>query len=132
MAIQKTILKNDSQRAVVYIVGTAGAGESSTVLLTDLINTSNGETSSGALKVNISYIWSNSFGDYSTSVHVSRGTSTIVQFSGTAEYPGQQQLPSLDISNQDNIVVTFNGKGQIALDLRKISGYVQPNRNVGV
>lgn len=132
MAVQKTILKNDSQRAVIHLVGTAGAGESSTVLLTDLVNSVNGETTSGTLQANISYVWSNSDGANASSIVVTRGTSTVIVLSGTAEYPSSQQLPSISVSNANDIVVTFNGKGTVSLDLRKINGYVQPNRNVGV
>ena len=72
MAVQKTILKNDSQRAVVHMVGLGGAGETSTVTLAELVNTANGETSSGALKCNISYLWSVSYGGYATSVAVTQ------------------------------------------------------------
>lgn len=132
MAVQRTILKNDSQRAVVHFVGTGGAGETSTVTLAELVNTGNGETSSGALKCNISYILASVDSNNASSVVITRGTSTVVMLSGTVEYPSSQQLPSLDISNQNDIVVTFNGKGTLTLDLRKIAGYVQPNRNVGV
>lgn len=132
MAVQKTILKNDSQRAVVHMVATAGGGESSTVLLTDLINTPNGETSSGALTANLSYIWSVSDQNNASSVVISRGTSTVLIINGSAEYPSNQQLPSLSISNQNDILVRFNGIGTVSLDIKKVAGYVQPNRNVGV
>lgn len=132
MAIQKTILKNDSQRAVVHMVGTAGGGESSTVLLTDLVNTPNGETTSGTLLANISYCWTSCDQNIASSIAVTRGTSTVLLLNGSVDYPGNQQLPSLSISNGTDITVTFNGKGTISLDLRKIAGYVQPNRNVGV
>ena len=132
MAVQKTILKNDTQRAVIHMVATAGAGESSTVLLTDLINTANGETSSGALTANISYFWSVSDQNNASSVVVSRGTSTVLIANGASEYPGNQQLPSLSISNQNDILVRFNGVGTVSLEVKKVAGYVQPNRNVGV
>lgn len=132
MAIQKTIIKNDSQRAVIHMVGTDGGGESSTVLLTDLINTPNGETSSGTLQASISYFWSVSDANNASSVVVMRGTSTVIMVSGSAEYPGNQQLPSIGINNGNDIKVIFNGKGTVSLDVRKIGGYQQPNRNVGV
>lgn len=130
MAIQN-ILKNDSQRAVVHITSGLG-GDSSLVALADLVNTANGETSSGTLRANISYIWSISDANNASSVVVTRGSSTVLIANGATEYPGNQQLPSLDISNGTDIRVTFNGKGTVVLDLRKIAGYEQPNRNVGV
>ena len=132
MAVQKTILKNDSQRAVVHLVSVAGGGESATVTLAELVNTANGETSSGTLQCNISYFWSVSDSANASSVAVTRGTSTVIIANGTAEYPASQQVPSLSNSNATDITVTFNGKGTAVLDLRKIAGYVQPNRNVGV
>lgn len=132
MAVAKTIIKNESQRAVVHLVSVAGGGEQATIALTDLVNTDNGETTSGTLKVNISYMWAVSDSNAS-SIVVTRGSSTVIVGSGAFEYPAGQQLPSLAISNAaSSIVVTFNGKGTASLDLRKIEGYVQPNRNIGV
>lgn len=125
------IIKNDSQRAVVLITARLGAGEAVTVALSDLINTTNGETSSGALACNISGIWA-SMDSNASSVLITRNSSTILVASGIFEYPGSQQLPSIGISNGQDITITFNGKGTIVLDLRKVSGYVQPNRNIGV
>ena len=131
MAVTQTIIKNDSQRAVVHITFTIGA-ESSTVALADLINTANGETSSGALMVNISSIWAANSNTNISSIIITRGTSTVIYAAGMVEYPGSQHLPSINISNQNDILVTFNTRGTIMLDLRKVGGYVQPNRNVGV
>lgn len=130
--VQKTILKNDSQRAVIHLVGDQGASESSLVALADLVNTGNGETSSGALKVNISGIWATSNGAVDSSIVIMRGTSTVLVANGNIEYPGSQQMPSLSMNNGNDIRVIFNGRGTISLDVRKVEGFVQPNRNVGV
>jgi hypothetical protein len=127
MAVTKTLIKNDRQRAVVHMIATA-AGDSSTVVLTDLLAAD--ETSSGTLRANISMAYANSGG--TSGITVSRGSVPVLQLFTFSEYPGANQLPSISIGNNSSIVVTFGDAGTCILDLRKIAGYYGPNTNVGV
>lgn len=127
MAVTKTLVKNDRQRAVVHIIGTA-AGDSSTIALTELLAAD--ETSSGTLRANISVAYVNTGG--SSGVTVSRNSVPVLKLFTFSEYPGANQLPSISIGNNSSIVVTFGDAGTCILDLRKVAGYESPNTNVGV
>jgi len=127
MAVTKTLIKNDRQRAVVHIIGTA-AGDSSTVALTELLAAD--ETSSGTLRANITVAYANT--DGSSGVTISRNSTPVLKLHTFSEYPGANQLPSIAIGNNSSIVVTFGDPGMVVLDLRKVEGFVSPNTNVGV
>ena len=129
MAVTKTLIKNDRQRAVVHLVGTA-AGDSSTIALTELLAADETSSSSVTLRANISVAYCNS--DGSSGITIKRGSTTVLQMFTFSEYPSANQLPSLAVGNNSSIVVTFGDPGLCILDLRKVEGYVSPNTNVGV
>jgi hypothetical protein len=129
MAVTKTLTKNDRQRAVVHIIGTA-AGDSSTILLTDLLAADETSSSSVTLRANISVAYANT--DGASGVTISRNSTPVLKLHTFSEYPGANQLPSIAIGNNSSIVVTFGDPGMVVLDLRKVEGFVSPNTNVGV
>jgi len=129
MAIQKTIIKNDRQKAVVHIVG--AAGDSTAIALTDLLNADETSSTSNVLKVAIASVYCNAQ-DATTSINITRGGSSVLTMFGVSDYPSSNMLPALEIQNTTGILVTFNVPGTIVLDLRKNSGFIPPNTNVGV
>jgi hypothetical protein len=66
---------------------------------------------------------------------VRRGNSSgtvVLDLHGFTEYPGGQQMPTIDLNNTSSIFVSFEAPGMLVLDLRKVEGYAGPNTNVGV
>lgn len=134
MAVTRNIIKNDNMRAVVHMHATA-AGDSSTILLTEFLNSHQTSSQTTALAVSIASAYSNSPATADSSIQVRRGGSSgtvVLDLHGFTEYPGGQQLPALAISATSSIHVLFEAPGMLVLDLRKIAGYESPNYNVGV
>jgi hypothetical protein len=134
MAVQKTILKNENQRAVVHLYASA-AGDTTSIALTELLNSHQTTSATTALTVNIAYAYNNISGSANSSIIIRRGNSTgtvVLTLYADSEFPGGQQLPALAISNTSSIHVTWETQGIVILDLRKVAGYDSPNYNVGV
>jgi hypothetical protein len=128
MAVSKTIIENRRQRTIVHLIGTAG-GDTTSIALTELI--SSDETTSGTLRVNITAAYCN-VTDATSGIVISRGTQEVLRMHGVSEFPMANNLPSLAMSNNSSITVTFHQPGTCILDLRKMTGYVEPQTNVGV
>jgi|694.fasta_scaffold10803_7 hypothetical protein len=135
MAVQYNVIKNDRQRAVLHFYASA-AGDSATVTLLSLRRTDEIATSTTSeLTVNICGAYSNIPSISDSSILVRRGTSSgtvVLELHGCNEYPGNQQLPTLDLNNTSSIFVLFESSGMLMLDLKKVNGYAGPNTNVGV
>lgn len=130
MAVQKTIIKNENMRAVVHLIGTE-AGDSSTIALTELLNSHQTSSGTTSLTVNIA----NAQCNVASSIIIRRGNSTgtiVLYMFAESEFPGGQQIPALAINNTSSIHVSWSQPGMLILDLRKIAGYESPNYNVGV
>ena len=133
MAVQQNIIKNDRQRAVVHLYGSA-PGDSTSITLLQLRSADevSGSTTS-LLAVSIANAYSNCPG--ASSITVRRGGSSgtvVLDLHGFTEYPGGQQLPAIALNSTSSIFVQFSAGGMLVLDLRKIAGYEGPNTNVGV
>jgi len=132
MAVTKNIIKNDNLRAVVHLYA-SNLGDSSTIVLTELLNSHQTSSALTSLTVSIASAYSNM--PSTSSITVRRGGSSgtvVLDLHGFTEYPGSQQLPALAIDATSSIHVSFGAQGMIILDLRKIAGYDSPNYNVGV
>jgi len=132
MAVQKNIIKNDNMKAIVHVWG--DAGDSSTVALTDLINSH--QTTSGTLRADIAYVYCNASDATTSSIKVYRGednTGTIaLEMHGVSEYPGGYALPSIGLDNSSSVHIVWETSGMLVMDLRKNEAYVSPNYNIGV
>ena len=135
MAVQTNVIKNDRQRAVVHIYGSA-AGDSATITLLSLRRAEEiAYSTTSELAVNVSNAYSNAPTVSDSSITVRRGNSSgtvILDLHGFTEYPGNQQLPSIALDNTSSIFVLFEASGMLVLDLRKVAGYAGPDTNVGV
>lgn len=135
MAVQLTLLKNDRQRAVVHLYGSAPGDNTSISLLSLRRSDEIALSTTSLLAVNISNAYSNAPTTADSSITVRRGSSSgtvVLDLHGFTEYPGGQQLPSLSMDNTSSIYVLFEASGMLVLDLRKVAGYEGPNTNVGV
>ena len=135
MAVQYTVVKNDRQRAVLHFYASA-PGDSATVTLLSLRRTDEiAHSTTSQLALSIASAYSNAPTANDSSITVRRGTSSgtvILDLHGFTEYPGNQQLPNLEMDNTSSIFVLFEASGMLMLDLRKVAGYAGPNTNVGV
>lgn len=134
MAVQKNIIKNDNMKAVVHLWGEAG--DSSTVLLNDLMNSHQTSSSSVTLTADIAYAYCNASDANTSSIMIYRGSDAngivALEMHGVSEYPGGYAMPSIALGNDTSVHVVWNTPGTIVLDLRKGRGYISPNYNVGV
>jgi len=133
MAVIKTFISNHRRRPVIHLNATV-AGDSSTILLTDLLLAD--ETSSAPLTVNIAQAYCN-FNDNSTSgAFIRRGDAVTgvvaLYIHGQSEYPQNLSWPPLSMSSSSSIAVYWELPGTVCLELHKVSGYVEPTTNKGV
>jgi hypothetical protein len=135
MAVQYNVIKNDRQRAVLHFYASA-PGDSATVALLSLRRAEEiAFSTTSELAVSIAYAYANAPTANDSGITVRRGGTSgtvVLDLHGSTEYPGGQQLPSLDINNTSSIHVLFEASGMLMLDLRKVAGYAGPNTNVGV
>ena len=134
MAVQKNIIKADHLRAVVHLWASA-AGDSSTITLYELASSDETSSSSVSMSVSIAAAYSNSPASVDSSVTVRRGGSSgtvVLDLHGFTEFPGGQHLPAIALNSTSSIHVTFEARGLLILDLRKLAGFISPNYNVGV
>ena len=135
MAVQQNIIKNDRQRAVIHLYGSA-PGDTATITLLSLRAADEVSASTTSLlAVSIASAYSNSPAVADSSITVRRGGSSgtvVLDLHGFTEYPGGQQLPALALNSTSSIFVQFEASGMLVLDLRKIAGYAGPDTNVGV
>lgn len=135
MAIQYNVIKNDRQRAVLHFYASAN-NDSATVTLLSLRRAEEiAFSTTSNLAVNIASAYANSSTDSNSSITVRRGNSSgtvVLDLHGFTEYPGGQQMPTIDLNNTSSIFVSFEAPGMLVLDVRKVAGYEGPNTNVGV
>jgi hypothetical protein len=135
MAVQDNVIKNDRQRAVLHFYASAN-NDSTTVTLLSLRRAEEiAFSTTSNLAVNIASAYANSSTDSNSSITVRRGNSSgtvVLDLHGFTEYPGGQQMPTIDLNNTSSIHVTFEAPGMLVLDVRKVEGYAGPNTNVGV
>ena len=131
MAVQKNLIQQNRKNIFAHLWGQTG--DSSTILLTDLV--SSDETTSGALKVNIATAWINVPDNGTSGIIVRRGNSSgtvVLDMHGQSEYPGQNHFPALALDNTSSVFVYWQVTGLVVLELHKVGGYVEPLTNVGV
>ena len=135
MAVQFNVIKNDRQRAVVHIYGSA-PGDSATITLLSLRRPDEiAFSTTSELAVNITSAYSNAPTVNDSSITVRRGGASgtvALDLHGFTEFPGNQQLPSIALDNTSSVFVLFEASGMLMLDLKKVAGYAGPNTNVGV
>lgn len=134
MAVQKNVIKADHLRAVVHLWASA-PGDSSTITLNELMSSDETSSSSVTMSVSIANAYSNSPASADSSITVRRGGSSgtvVLDLHGFTEFPGGQQLPALALGSTSDIHITFEARGMLILDLRKLAGFISPNYNVGV
>jgi hypothetical protein len=134
MAVQKTQISYNRRKPVLHLIGTA-AGDSSTILLTDLLLSDETSSSSIGLTVNIAQAYVNCNDNVTSGITVRRGGSSgtiVLDMHGSSEYPQQLAWPSLNQNNTSSIFINFAGPGMICLELHKLDGYVEPTTNRGV
>jgi hypothetical protein len=134
MTIQKNIIKSENLRAVVHIYASA-AGDTTTIQLNDLMGPGQTSSTSTLMSVSIANAYSNSSTISDSSITVRRGGSSgtvVLDLHGFTEYPGAQQLPAVALDSNSSIHVLFEASGMLVLDLRKLDGFISPNRNIGV
>ena len=132
MAVQKNLIQVNRNKIFAHLYGGA-AGDSSTILLTDLVSPD--ETTAGTLTVNIATCYVNLNDNGSSGINVRRGTSSgtiILDMHGTSEFPGNCHIPALAFNNTSSVFVTWNIPGLVILELHKVAGYVDPLYNKGV
>jgi len=134
MAVQKNIIKNENMKAVVHLWG--DAGDSSTIVLNDLMNSHQTSSSSITLTADIAYAYCNASDATTSSIKVYRGDDSsgtiVLEMHGVSEYPAGMALPSIGLANNSSVHIVWETSGIIVLDLRKGRGYISPNYNVGV
>ena len=134
MAVQKNIIKNDNMKAVVHLWG--DAGDSSTIVLNDLMNSHQTSSTSVTLTADIAYAYCNASDATNSDIMIYRGSNSsgikALEMHGVSEYPSAVAMPSLALGNNTSVHVVWNTSGIIVLDLRKGNGYISPNYNVGV
>jgi hypothetical protein len=130
MAVQKNLIQVNRNKVFAHIWG--AAGDSSVILLTDLVAAD--ETTSGTLRANIAsaYLNSNDNGTSGVSVRRGVGGTIALDLHGASEYPGNSHLPALSFNNDSSIAVGFGVGGLLVLELHKVAGYVDPLYNKGV
>ena len=119
MAITKTVLAKDNRKAIVRVTAT-GSNENVTIDIDSDLKLTNETITSSALKVAIQKI------EYSCQaaqdITVVRNSVLVATV-----HPG---APKIETSIQDegdqDIVVTFSGKGMILLHLSKMGGFNDP------
>ena len=119
MAITKTVLAKDNRKAIVRVTAT-GSNENVTIDIDSDLKLTNETITSSALKVAIQKI------EYSCEaakdITVVRNSVLVATV-----HPG---APKIETSIQDegdqDIVVTFSGKGMILLHLSKMGGFNDP------
>lgn len=119
MAITKTVLAKDNRKAIVRVTAT-GTNENVTIDIDSDLKLTNETITSSALKVAIQKI------EYSCEaakdITVVRNSVLVATV-----HPGAPKIETSiqDEGNQD-IVVTFSGKGMILLHLSKMGGFNDP------
>lgn len=131
MAALKNVVKKTYCEALVKVTANTTADTSTITLATDLlaaseqlITTANGYPATIAPLVNIAgVVWT---GAANTEITIVRNSIRIFTLQANAagflDFGGQL-FPPDSIQNDQNIVVTFTGQGEVWLRLRKVAGY---------
>jgi hypothetical protein len=134
MAVQKNIQFINRNKVIVHLISTS-SGDTSTVLLTDLLASDETTSLTTALAVNIASAYVNCNDNTANGIATRRGGSSgtvVLDMHGSSEYPGSNALPALAFNNTSSIFVNFGIGGTCILELHKVAGYVMPTTNVGV
>lgn len=118
MAATKTVLRVTNNRAIVRVIGTAGADTATITLNSDLVGSGDALTAGGTPTANISLIKSST----ANNISITRGAATVAVMYGDSVIDQPEFV--LTDGNTADIVVTFNtGGGMILLDITKVAGY---------
>lgn len=134
MAVQRTQINNHRRKPVIHLWASA-AGDSSTILLTELLMSDETSSSSVSLQANIAQAYCNVADNGTSGIIIRRGTSSgtvVLDMHGQSEYPQQLQWPALAMNNTSSIFVYWQQPGLVVLELHKVAGFIEPLTNVGV
>lgn len=118
MAVTKTVLRVNNNRAIVRLVGTTAADTATITLNSDLVGSGDALTSGGTPAANIVVAKSSSL----NSISIVRNGVTVAHLYGDDII----DIPEFMLSDQNtsDLVVTFNGgPGMLLLNINKIAGY---------
>lgn len=118
MAVTKTVLRVNNNRAIVRIIGTIASDTATITLNSDLVGTGDALTSGGTPTANIAMIKTST----SNHIHVARNSVLVATMFGDSLI----DQPEFVLADQNtfDIVVTFQaGAGMILLDITKVAGY---------
>jgi hypothetical protein len=118
MAVTKTVLRVNNNRATVRLVGTAAADTATITLNSDLVGTGDALTAGGTPTANIAMIKCST----ANHVHITRNSVQVATVYGV-DLIDQPEFVLAD-QNTFDIVVTFQGgAGMVLLDITKVAGY---------
>lgn len=118
MAVTKTVLRVNNNRAIVRIIGTTGGDTATITLNSDLVGSGDALTAGGTPTANITTINVSC----ANHTHINRNGILIATLFDNTVVDSPQFV--LNDHNTSDIVVTFQGgAGQILLDITKVSGY---------
>jgi hypothetical protein len=118
MAVTKTVVRNNINKCLIRIVGTAGSDTSTVDLDVDCLGSFEALTAGGTVKVNIAKVKTSS----ANSITLVRNGVTVAAFYGSDNIEESDWV--LTDQNVSDIVVTFAaGPGMILLELTKAEGF---------
>ena len=119
MAVTKTVVRNNNNKCLIRIVGTASSDTSTVDIDVDCLGAGfEALTAGGTVRVNIAKVKAST----ANSITLVRNSVTVGAFYGSDILDESDWV--LTDENTHNIVVTFNsGPGMILLELTKVSGF---------
>jgi hypothetical protein len=118
MAVTKTVLRVNNNRAIVRLIATASSDTATITLNSDLVGSGDALTAGGTPAANIVQAKSST----ANSISIVRNAVTVSQLFGV-DLVDQPEFVLAD-QNTSDIVVTFNGGGgMLLLDITKTAGY---------
>jgi hypothetical protein len=118
MAVTKTVLRVNNNRAIVRLIATASSDTATITLNSDLVGSGDALTAGGTPAANIVIAKSST----ANSISIVRNAVTVAQLFGVDILENPEF--SLTDQNTSNIEVTFNGGGgMLLLNITKSAGY---------
>lgn len=118
MAATKTVIRNNINKCLIRIVGTAASDTATVDLDVDCLGSFEGLTAGGTVRVNIAKVKTSSL----NSITLARNGTTVGAFYGSDIIDESDWV--LTDQNSSDIVVTFvGGAGMVLLELTKVEGF---------
>jgi len=118
MAVTKTVVRNNINKCLIRLVGTASSDTATVTLNTDCLGDFEALTTGGTVRVNIAKVKAST----ANSITLVRNSVTVGAFYGSDIIDESDWV--LTDQNTHDIVVTFvGGAGMVLLELTKVSGF---------